>query len=66
MKVGDRVRTPLGFTGTVTRLYEMSTHHGAHVHFDPVQDVPGYHPVYGPYPLSLLTLITEENTDDKP
>lgn len=66
MKVGDRVMTPLGFTGTITGFFE-TTYQGAHIRFDEPQiaNPDHYCPETGPYPLSLLTPILEENNHDE-
>ena len=63
MKVGDRVRTPLGFTGVITGFFE-TTYPGAHVRLDPSDDPGVYVPETGPYPLSVLLPIDEETKDD--
>ena len=61
MNVGDRVRTPLGWTGVVTGFYELSTGKtGAHVRFDPRPNTI----TTGVWPLEHLTLIDEESNDN--
>lgn len=67
MKPGDRVKTPLGFRGTITSLFELSDGKGrAHITFDPSPDPDVFVPEVGAYPISLLTPLRkgEENDAD--